>query len=78
MAQRFQPAPRPPAVANLLTPRQAAEWLGIHPKTVCNWIARGLIEAFDVGTENAHRYRIPQAKLLERFQRVKPLPSLKT
>ncbi len=55
-----------PPRAELLTIRQAAELIGVHPSTVRRMVARGEIEAIRV--PGKHRItRIPRASLNDAF-----------
>ena len=42
---------------NLLTARQAATYFGIHPNTLRQWAAKGVIKTIDIGN-NRKRYDV--------------------
>jgi excisionase family DNA binding protein len=64
---------KPDSISDLLTVREASEWLSVSCDTVRAWILDGSLPAFDIGSPQFPRYRIPKAAVLERFKVVRGL-----
>jgi excisionase family DNA binding protein len=41
----------------VLTPREAAEFLGVHPNTLRRWNDLGLVEAYRIGVGRHRRFK---------------------
>ena len=51
MTRKTEPMP------NILTLRQAAEFLNVHPNTLRNWDRQGILKAIRYGTRGDRRYK---------------------
>jgi hypothetical protein len=70
------PATQTPAdlIREAYTCKQAAEILGLRAETIRSWCCRGeLSPVYNVGSDQAPRYRIPRETLLKKCEVVKPL-----
>lgn len=62
MTKTREMAPSP-----VLTPREAARFLGVHPNTLRRWSDAGLLEAYRVGIAGHRRFK--RADLLAYLER---------
>jgi len=44
-------------IPELLTLKEACDWLKVHPNTLRQWDAKGILPAIRIGTRRARRYR---------------------
>jgi hypothetical protein len=69
-----RPVPEPPAqIADLLTVREVATWIGRRCDTIRGWILNGELVAYNVGSDAFPRYMVKREDVLRRFRVVRPV-----
>lgn len=67
-------APQCDRIRDALTPKQAAEIIGVRPETIRGWCCCGELQpVYNIGSAAAPRYRIPREALLAKCEIVRPL-----
>lgn len=53
---------------DLITIREAARLLAVHPNTLRNWEAQGKIKAVRIGSRRDRRYRLSDIRLMTNYE----------
>ena len=48
----------------MLTKKEAAQYFGVHPKTVEKWCRKGILEKVKIDGSSTVRFRVSQVELL--------------